>query len=48
VLYHAAMSARAAGDRAATRRLLRRLLEQSPAFSPLYAPRARRALEHLS
>lgn len=47
VLYHAAMSARAAGDRAATRRLLRRLLEQSPAFSPLYAPRARRALEHL-
>jgi len=47
VLYHAGMSAKAAGERGAARRLLGRLLAQSPEFSPLYAPRARRALERV-
>jgi hypothetical protein len=47
-LYHAGMSAKAAGERGAARRLLRGLLAQSPAFSALYAPRARRALEQLA
>jgi tetratricopeptide (TPR) repeat protein len=46
-LYHAGMSAKAAGNRGAARGLLRGLLAQSPTFSPLYAPRARRALERL-
>ena len=46
--YHAGMSARAAGDRAAARRYLRVALADNPRFSPLYAPRARRALEALS
>ncbi len=47
VLYHAGMSAAAAGERGAARRLLGGLLGQSPRFSPLYAPRARRALERV-
>jgi tetratricopeptide (TPR) repeat protein len=47
-LYHAGMSARAAGDRAAARRDLRAALANNPRFSPLYAPRARHALEALS
>ena len=47
-LYHAGMSARAAGDRAAARGYLRAALSGNPRFSPLYAPRARRALERLS
>jgi tetratricopeptide (TPR) repeat protein len=47
-LYHAGVSARAAGDRAAARRDLRAALTGNPRFSPLYAPRARRALERLS
>ncbi len=45
--YHAAMSAKAAGQPGRARPLLRGLLERSPAFSPLYAPRARRALAEL-
>jgi tetratricopeptide (TPR) repeat protein len=47
-LYHAGMSARAAGDRAAARGYLRAALAGNRRFSPLYAPRARRALEALS
>lgn len=46
-LYHAGMSARAAGDRAAAARLLRRALQADPHFSALFAPRARRALNAL-
>jgi hypothetical protein len=46
--YHAGMSARAVGDRGAARRYLRAALAGNPRFSPLYAPRARRALERLS
>jgi tetratricopeptide (TPR) repeat protein len=46
--YHAGMSARAAGDRGAARRYLRAALVGNPRFSPLYAPRARRALERMS
>ena len=46
-LYHAGMIARAQGDRAHARHLLASLLEQSPRFSPLYAPRAERALRSL-
>ena len=46
-LYHAGMSARAAGDRGAARRYLAAALAGNPRFSPLYAPRARRALEAL-
>ncbi len=46
-LYHAGMIARRAGDTGAARRLLTRLVAQSPRFNPLYAPRARRALESL-
>ncbi len=48
VLYHAGMTARAIGATGDARRLLRRALAQNPRFSPLYAPRARRALEDLS
>jgi tetratricopeptide (TPR) repeat protein len=44
-LYHAGMIARAAGPDGRARELLGRLLAQSPRFSPLYAPRAERALE---
>jgi tetratricopeptide (TPR) repeat protein len=43
-LYHAGMTARAAGDRADTRTWLRRALSLNPHFSALYAPRAERAL----
>jgi tetratricopeptide (TPR) repeat protein len=46
-LYHAGIIARAAGDAGAARRLLARLVAQSPRFSPLYGPRAKRALEAL-
>jgi tetratricopeptide (TPR) repeat protein len=46
-LYHAGMIARAAGRDARARELLGRLVAQSPRFSPLYAPRAERALEAL-
>jgi len=46
-LYHAGISARAAGRRTQARRLLRRALRLNPRFSPLHAPRARRALEAL-
>ncbi|HEV7460535.1 MAG TPA: hypothetical protein VGN78_08365 [Solirubrobacteraceae bacterium] len=43
--YHAGMTARAAGDGRAARRYLRVALAGNPRFSPLYGPRARRALE---
>jgi tetratricopeptide (TPR) repeat protein len=46
-LYHAGMSARAAGNRPLATRLLRRALRADPHFSALYAPRARRALNAL-
>ena len=48
VLFHGGMAAKAAGQTAEARRLLRRALAQNPRFSPLHAPRARRALEALS
>jgi hypothetical protein len=47
VLYHGGMTARAAGRPALARAWLGRLLDQAPRFSPLFAPRARRALEAL-
>ncbi len=47
LLFHAGMIARAAGERERARALLGRLLRQSPRFSPLYAPRAERALRSL-
>ena len=43
-LYHAGMTARAAGRTAQARTLLERALALNPRFSPLYAPRAGRAL----
>ena len=46
-LYHAGLAARAAERPGLARRYLGRALEASPSFSPLYAPRARRALEAL-
>jgi tetratricopeptide (TPR) repeat protein len=46
-LYHAGMAARAAGDRAAARRWLTAALARHPRFSPLYGPRAERALRGL-
>jgi tetratricopeptide (TPR) repeat protein len=46
-LYHAGMIARRAGRTLEARHLLAELLGQSPRFSPLYAPRAKRALEAL-
>jgi tetratricopeptide (TPR) repeat protein len=46
-LYHAGMTARAAGDRSAARMWLRRALHANPRFSPLYAPRAVRAVREL-
>jgi tetratricopeptide (TPR) repeat protein len=46
-LYHAGMIARGAGREEDARQLLGRLVAQSPHFSPLYAPRANRALEAL-
>lgn len=45
LLYHAGMAARAAGQRAQAARWLRAALRENPRFSPLHAPRARRALE---
>lgn len=47
-LYHAGMSAKAAGRSDLARRYLVRSLAQNPRFSPLYAPRARRALASLA
>ena len=46
-LFHAGMSARAAGRRAEARRLLRDALAANPGFSPLHAATARRALDEL-
>ena len=46
-LYHAGMSARAAGRRGAARSLLRGALALNPRFSPLHGPRAARALREL-
>jgi tetratricopeptide (TPR) repeat protein len=43
-LYHAGMTAKAAGDRGLARTWLRRALAANPRFSALYAPRAARAL----
>lgn len=43
-LFHAGMTAHAAGDDARTRRWLGRLLKQTPRFSTLRAPQARQAL----
>lgn len=47
VLYHAGIAARDAGATADARRYLERALERNPRFSPLHAPRARRALRGL-
>ncbi len=47
-LFHAGMSAKAAGRPALARRLLARALRSNPSFSALHAPRARRALRSLS
>ncbi len=44
-LFHAGVIARAAGDRSRARSLLETLIQQSPRFHPLYAPRARQALQ---
>jgi len=46
-LYHAGMSARAAGEQPLAASLLRRALRADPHFSALHAPRARRALNAL-
>jgi tetratricopeptide (TPR) repeat protein len=46
-LYHAGMAARGAGRTDQGRRWLQRSLADNPRWSPLYAPRARRALEAL-
>jgi tetratricopeptide (TPR) repeat protein len=46
-LYHAGLAARGAGRADLARRWLRRSLAENPRWSPLYAPRARRALETL-
>jgi len=46
-LYHAGMAARAAGDAGRARGYLARSLELNPRFSPLYGPRAERALRSL-
>lgn len=46
-LYHAGMSAKAAGRAGLARRLLARSLARNARWSPLYAPRAERALEAL-
>ena len=48
VLYHAGIAAKAAGDRRLARRWLTRSLRLNPRFSPLHAPRARKALRVLS
>jgi hypothetical protein len=47
-LLHAGLAARAAGRPALARRWLTRALADNPRFSPLWAPRARRALEGLA
>jgi pentatricopeptide repeat protein len=47
-LYHAGMSAKATGRSDLARRLLARSLAHNPSFSPLYAPRARRAIATLA
>ena len=46
-LAHAGLTARAAGRPDLARRWLRRALADNPRFSPLWAPRARRALRRL-
>jgi tetratricopeptide (TPR) repeat protein len=46
-LYHAGMTAKAAGRADLARRWLERSLAQNPRWSPLYTPRAKRALEGL-
>jgi tetratricopeptide (TPR) repeat protein len=46
-LFHAGIAARGAGHPDEARRLLAGSLELNPRFSPLWAPRARRALEAL-
>ncbi len=46
-LYHAGMSAKAAGREDLARRWLARSLESNPRWSPLFASRAQRALEAL-
>jgi tetratricopeptide (TPR) repeat protein len=48
VLYHAGMTARAAGRPDLARPWLGRLLAQAPRFAPLFAPRAKRALKGLT
>jgi tetratricopeptide (TPR) repeat protein len=47
-LYHAGMAARLAGEAGAARRWLAGALEANPRFSPLYAPRAARALRKVA
>lgn len=47
-LVHAGLTARAAGRPGLARRWLRRSLADNPRFSPLWAPRARRALRSLT
>ncbi len=46
-LYHAGMTARAAGRPDLARAWLGELVAQAPRFSPLFGPRAKRALEEL-
>jgi hypothetical protein len=46
-LYHAGIAARNSGNVTAARRWLRASLASHPRFSPLHAPRARRALRQL-
>jgi hypothetical protein len=46
-LYHAGMAAKAAGRIELARRWLTRSLAHNPRWSPLYASRAKRALEAL-
>jgi Tfp pilus assembly protein PilF len=46
-LYHAGMVALRAGQPERAKAYLSRLVEQSPRFSPLFGPRAQRALEGL-
>jgi hypothetical protein len=47
VLYHAGMTAKAAGEPELARTWLARALRENPRFHPVYAPRARAALEGL-
>ncbi len=46
-LYHAGIAAARSGDRAAARRYLTAAVSLNPRFSPLYGPRAERALKAL-